>query len=507
MHFIDYIRMLGATVLLGLLVLLENPVACSPFPPTMMLGAASSISSALTGVIRVPTERGTTAAAAAVEARSITPSSSFTDLFGLQQRIASTSASSLSDAANNAATGGEISSKLLKRPLKSSSSNIFAQSPPTDLQQQATDLSFVDIDAAIKAVEKHKKTRVASSADDAEKVAAQDTAHSAVTVGVEEQPTPSEQAQLNLFTNLQNQMQAFMHRTGELVQKQAAARASVFVGDRLRATSIKVATTLIESQYVSGVGFLAAQASRSLVTDNALVSTLLTDSIAKEAKKITEGVQSTISDKLKAELAQSGSILRGWKLISEGFGRDVLTKGTFDHFEQLCRLRQHANPQMKKFGEDVTQLVLFANPAVNPLVALSIIQFVCLTKSFPTTQVADAFPPSISFHRMPVFLESNQMAALGESAKRIIADNKADKVLAERLAFLPTQVKPPLKKWMSDAHMSMFDGLCSGLKSDNEYLRTLAMMVRNQIAGQSVAEAFTFKAFIDTTCFGAPSRS
>lgn len=504
--------MLGAAILL---VLVVNPTTCSPFPPSMMIGAASSISSVLTGVARLPTERVPTAAAAVVEARSITPSSSFTDLFGLQQRIASTSASSLSDAsnvANNAAAGGEISSKLLKRPLKASSSNFFVQSPPTDLQQPP-DLSLVDIDAAIKTADKHKKTRVASSAVDAEKVAAQEeftaaqSAHSAVKVAVKEKPTPSEQAQLNLFTNLQNQMQAFMHSTGELVQKQASARASVFVGDRLRATSIKVATTLIESQYVNGVGFLAAQASRSLVTDNALVSTLLTDSIAKEAKKITEGVQSTISDKLKAELSQSGSILRGWKLISEGFGRDVLTKGTFDHFEQLCRLRQHANPQMKKFGKDVTQLVLFANPAVNPLVALSIIQFVCLTKTFPTTQVADAFPPALSFPRMPVFLESNKMAALGESAKRIIADNKADKLLAERLAFLPTQVKPPLKKWMSDAHMSMFDGLCSGLKSDNEYLRTLSMMVRNQIAGQSVAEAFTFKAFIDTTCFGTPSRS
>ena len=304
----------------------------------------------------------------------------------------------------------------------------------------------------------------------------------------------AESIQLGLTLQLQNVMKSL----GERVQKETSAHAGVFVGRGLRKTSITVAARLLEAQYISGIATIAAETTRSLITDDSIIANVFQDSLVKKANAVVASFQDSIGDKLSKELKESDSLLRQLKLVSDGFTKDILAKGSYDHFEQLCRLRQHHSPQLQQFAKDVTQLIIFANPSVNPLLALTTIQFVCMTKSFPP-QVVKTF----SMPELPVFLDPTRKNGIGESAKRVIANSKSEKILIDKLGFLPNQVKPPLKKWMSDAHVALFDRLCAGLKSENEYVRTFAMMTRNNLAGSSPAEAFAFKAFIDTICYSS----
>ena len=125
---------------------------------------------------------------------------------------------------------------------------------------------------------------------------------------------------------LTSQLQAMMKQLGDNVQREVSAEAGLFVGKNIRKYGILVAARLIEAKYISGIGSIAAQTTRSLISDD-IISTLLEDSVVREANNFVSKFKANVGDKLLQDMKKSDSLILQLKLASEGFTQDVLSKG------------------------------------------------------------------------------------------------------------------------------------------------------------------------------------
>lgn len=218
--------------------------------------------------------------------------------------------------------------------------------------------------------------------------------------------------------------------------------------------------------------------------------------------------------------------------------QDVFSQGARDVLVVLCRARASEDAFLRNMGSAATEKIVFGNPKVNPLYALLYINIICASKqpidftpflsqmSATLTGIAQQLHPAKIAQNIPkvpghlrarilslnpaeplvdatrlaelktadpiqkasTFLQKTWKARpkpvsqLANFMEKKVAMDIAEGILVDKLAFLPDQLKPPLKRWLTGTHVNLFKSICLGKASSNEYIRVFTNMVVKVIA-------------------------